>query len=147
MLARGIVGYGPIESLDPATGLVVVLGQTFRFGGTPDQMKLLRDRIAVGETIIAAVTGAVDSKGALRAQTMSLSDRQYVPGSTIVMVVGKVRAVDASLGTIAVGSLQVDYSAALAAGNVQFVQGQMVAIIGVQSAQGMPLTASSIKAL
>ena len=147
MLARGVVAYGPIESLDPAKGLVVVLGQTFRFGGTADQMTLLKDRIAIGETILATVSGTVDSRGALRVKAMSLSDRQYVPGSTSVMVVGKVRTVDASLGAIAIGSLQVDYSAALAAGNIQFVQGQMVAIIGVQTAQGMPLTASSIKAL
>jgi hypothetical protein len=110
-------------------------------------MKVLRDRVAIGETILATVSGAVDSKGALRVNAMSLPDLQYVSGSTNVMVVGKVRAVDAGLGTIVIGSLQVDYSAALAAGNMQFALGQMVAIIGVQSAHGMRLTASSIKAL
>jgi hypothetical protein len=93
------------------------------------------------------VTGAFDSKGALKAKAMSLSGRQYVPGSTDVMVVGKVRTVDASLGIITIGSLAVDYSAALAAGAIQFAPGQIVAIFGVQSAPKAPLIASSIKTL
>ena len=147
MLARGTVAHGPIESLDPAKGLIVVLGQTFRFGGTAAQMKLIGDRISTGETILVSVTGAVDSKGSLRVKGMSLSARQYVPGATDVMVVGKVRTVDASLGIMTVGSLRVDYAAALASGAMQFSPGQMVAIFGVQSAPRMPLIASSIKTL
>jgi hypothetical protein len=110
-------------------------------------MKLLMDRIAIGESILATVTGAIDSKGSLRVKAMSLSGRQYVPGSTDVMLVGRVRTVNASLGTITVGSVQINYSAALAAGSLQFAPGQMVAIVGFQSAQGMPLIASSIKTL
>ena len=147
MLASGLVAQGPVESLDPTKSLVVVLGQTFRFGGTAEQMKLLRDRIAAGETILAAVNGAVDSTGAVRVKAMSLSSRQYVPGSTGVMIVGKVQSVDASRGSMTVGKLQVDYSAALAAGVIQLTPGQMVAMIGVQSASDMPLIVSSIKAL
>ena len=147
MLASGIVAQGPIESLDPTKSLVVVLGQTFRFGGTAEQMKLLRDRIAAGEAIIAAVNGAVDGTGAIRVKAMSLSGRQYVPGSTSVMIVGKVQSVDASRGSMTVGKLQVDYSAALAAGVIQLTPGQLVAIVGVQSASDMPLIVYSIKPL
>jgi hypothetical protein len=147
MLARGVIAHGPIDSLDVAQGRVVLLGKVYRFGGSVAQMEALSSRLASGETVLATVTGAPDHTGAMKATALSLSNSQYVPGSTEIMLVGRVRTVEASVGTMSVGGLRVDYSAVLATADVQLAPGQVIAVIGVRSAPDLPLVASSVKVL
>ena len=145
MLARGVIVHGPVDSLDQTHGRISVLGQSFKFGGTKAQMSSLANRIATGEVIVATVTGAPDQAGTPRAQTLSLSTGLYVPGSTPVMIVGKVRSVDTGVGAITVGRSRIDYSAVLTAGTANLSPGQIVAVIGVRSAPDLPLVAASLK--
>jgi len=147
MLAHGIIARGPIEALDQAKGRVVLLGKAFSFGGSVAQMKALGARLASGESILATVTGAPAQNGVIKATTLSLSNGTYVPGTTEVMIVGTVKTVEEGIGAISIDGLRIDYSAILASGGVQFVPGQLVAVLGVRSAPNMPLIASAIKAL
>jgi len=78
---------------------------------------------------------------------MTLSTAQYVPGASKVLLVGTIAQVNSAVGTLALGGLSVDYSAALAAGSERIVAGQTIAVIGVQSAPNMPLVASAIQIL
>ena len=147
MLSRGVIAHGPIDSLDAERGQVVLLGKAYQFGGSVEQMEALSSRLAGGENVLATVTGAPDHTGAMKATALSLSNSQYVPGSTEVMVVGKVKTVQASVATMIIGGLRIDYAAVLATANVQFAPGQVIAVIGVRSAPNMPLVASSVKVL
>jgi hypothetical protein len=78
---------------------------------------------------------------------MSLRTDQYVPGSSSVFVVGKVSVLNSSVGSLNIGGLKVDYSALLSSGSMQIREGQIVAVMGVQSAPNMPIFASAIRKL
>jgi hypothetical protein len=101
--------------------------------------------MAGGSVVLATITGKVSRKGGTPlAESMAFSDEIYVPGSTQVQVLGKVRQVSPELGTFKVGGLTVDYTALLAQGTIAVKQGQIVAISGLQSGKGLPLQAVAI---
>ena len=147
MLARGVIAHGPIDSVDATKGRLVVLGKTLRFGGSVSQINALANRLATGEVILATVTGSRDKKGTLQSTSILLSDGPFVPGSTDVMIVGPIKAVESATGTIILNGLRIDYSALLSSGQMEFRPGQVVAAIGVRVAPNMPLIASTIKVL
>ena len=62
------------------------------------------------------VGGSIVSPGWLYADSISVSDKAYVPGATKVFVSGMLSAVDVSSGTARMGGLTIDYTASLASG-------------------------------
>jgi hypothetical protein len=62
-------------------------------------------------------------------------------------VVGKVTAHDATVGSIEIGDLTIDYSASLATRAVTVSIGQLIGVRGVQTGKNMPLQASELVVL
>ena len=146
-LSAGVVIHGPIESIDLAKGRIQVLGQTYQSQAGSAALEALAEQLSTGSTVLVTVTGKVNQTGAPRATSMRSSTEQYVPGSTVVQVVGKVSKVNPELGTFKIGDLNVDYSSLLAQGELTIRKGQVIAVAGVQSSNALPLQALVVAAL
>jgi hypothetical protein len=144
-VAKGIVAYGPIESVDVAKGQIRVLGQTYGAGSNTASLAALADHIASGYTVVAKVVGKPNKQGTAKASNLLLTSDTYTPGATSVLVSGTISRVSAETAQFTVGKLVVDYSGLLADGLVEVVPGQSVGISGVQVASGSALQAHAIK--
>ena len=145
LVANGTIALGPIESVDSARGLINVLGRSYRAGGTKAQLDAISTHLGSGQLITATVLGSKDRNGKLKPRSLALQPDVYVPGSSPVMLIDKVRRTDSLAATLEVGSISVDYSGLLADGLFTIPVGSTVAIVGVQSSVGSPLVALAIK--
>ena len=148
-IARGLIVHGPIDNVNVANGIVSVAGQPFAAHLRVDGLRQLNDRLLSGEAILASVFGSITADGQLSPRSMVLSHETYVPGTTSVVVVGKVRMVDSRVGRFTLGNLVVDHASALSSAECSRVitAGARVALIGVMHAADSPLVASQIESL
>jgi len=128
--AAEVEAVGPIEAVQSRTSTVVVLGQSFvstrAITGRDGRLGALK----VGDYV--AISGAV-VKGALVAKSIVALDVAYVPGSSKVLYRGPIDQYSASFGNLQVGSLQISLSQILSDGQVAFVNGDVVNIVGIQA--------------
>jgi hypothetical protein len=118
---------GPIEAigLGSETAAVVVVGQTFIT--TLDMASALRE----GDYVAATQTDDGD------VATLYVLDTPYVPGASLVTVIGPVDEVDPTTAVLSIGEARLDYSAQLVV-DPQYapIAGQIVEATGIQPVPG-----------
>ena len=124
---------GPVESVNAAHTVAVVLGQKVLIGSAA--------AVAVGDTV--AVYGAVLGDGGLNA-TKVVVEGAYVPGATPVFVSGTVQQVQPSIGRAVVSGITVDLTALMSTGAVTPAVGSKVEISGTQPVNNGLLVAAGI---
>jgi len=96
-------------------------------------------------SVVAAVWGKLNANGVLKPDRLILSEVQYVPGATKVLVSGRITAVDTATARFALGRLVVDYSRLLSTGEINFAVGDLVGIKGIQAGTDSVLIADDLK--
>jgi hypothetical protein len=96
---------------------------------------------------LVSVAGSVNSKGQVRAESVSLMPADYVSGVTQVMIVGRVTAVDASVGKARIGGLSVDYTGVLATQQVSIAAGSLIAVAGTQAGPRYAIQAEKVQVI
>ena len=124
---------GPVESVNAAHTVAVVLGQKVLIGAEAS--------VAVGNTV--AVYGEVLGDGGLNA-TKLVVEGAYVPGATPVFVSGTVQQVQPSIGRAVVSGITVDLTALMSTGAVTPAVGSKVEISGTQPVNSGLLVADGI---
>jgi hypothetical protein len=99
---------GPVANIALESGSsIVVLGQHIELTGST----LVKGIVTEGAYV--AIFAEMNGAGELSATKVAVLDEAYVPGSSEVIVTGTVDAVNESIGTASISSLDVDYNAAL----------------------------------
>jgi hypothetical protein len=127
---ESIVLTGPIDSIDRLNGVFGSMGQVVM--ASQDVLT----RLSVGDFV--AVGGSVVASGWLYADVVSISDTQYVPGSTDVFVTGLLSSINRLDGTAQMGGLTIDYTPSL--GSVTAPSGLMWSFAGTRSSLGGVMT-------
>jgi hypothetical protein len=135
---------GPIDSLNPATNSLVVLGQivsvddTTQFGETPFSA------LVVGN--IVELSGFVDANGVLRATRIDRTHDAFVPGIEIE-ITGTIADLDDANQTFTLNRLTVDFSMAqlLNLSGNQLVNGQVVEVTSAQNVVAGVLVADRVE--
>ena len=106
--AHSLLLRGPVDAIDQANSRISVLGQWIHV--PPSEINSLPNEIV-------AIKGALDATGHYRAASVATvsSATQYVPGATTLFIMGRISSIDYAMGTLKIGSLTVDYTAALGA--------------------------------
>jgi hypothetical protein len=136
---------GPIDSIDPVTNSLIVLGQivhvdaTTQFGDTPFSA------LVAGN--IVAVSGFADAEGELRATRVDKTQDAFTPG-TELEVEGTVSKLDETQQTFMLNTLQVDFSTAqlINLPEDQPRNGQVVVVKSAQDVVDGVLFADSVEA-
>ena len=117
---------GPIENIDAASSRILVLGQWLPV--TASQIASSK----VGQFV--AVYGSLTSSGKyVISALLHIDSIRYVPGATNVFIKGLVSSADRSAGSLRIGALSVDYTAALSQrGDLVISKGEEVALRGWQ---------------
>src|SRR6185437_3400799 len=117
---------GVVET-SAASGLVVS-GQTVRLTTSALQAAL------PAKGALVAVYGSLLADGTISASQVSEVGQAYVPGATTLYIRGVVKSVNASVGRAQVGSLSIDYTAALyESSDAGIKPGSVVEFSGLQS--------------
>jgi hypothetical protein len=130
---------GPVASIDPNAGSLVVLGQTITcdaatvFGNVSSATRLNRSDMVV-------IHGLTDAAGTITATRVEKLGELFVPDVTPLKVRGTVSSVGEA--TFTIGSLTVQTAGALPGG---VVEGAVVQVKGTASDPESPLTARRIK--
>jgi hypothetical protein len=135
---------GPIESLDPATNSLVVLGKSVLVDNRTRFGVAQLNALVVGNVV--EVSGFEDADGALRATRVDKLQDAFTPG-TEIEVEGTVTNLDAAHQTFTLSMLQVDFSAAqlisLPAGQLR--NGQVVSVKSSRDIADGVLVADSVE--
>jgi hypothetical protein len=135
---------GPIDSINPATNSLVVLGQivvvgdTTQFGDTPF------NALDVGN--IVELSGFVDTNGVLRATRVDRTQDAFIPGIEIETS-GTIANLDVAIQIFTLNMLTVDFSAAQLInlpGN-QLLNGQVVEVTSSQNVVNGVLVADRVE--
>jgi hypothetical protein len=127
------------------SGRVTILGQTYQAPAGNAALQSMADQLSSGATVVAAVSGAKDTRGEVHAASFKATGISYAPGATNVLVVGRVTSSQTTTGTFAIGKLTVDYTSLLSTVSIQPRAGQTVAVVGVQSSAGSALQALQVR--
>ncbi len=115
--------------------------------------------MAVGQTVMASqamlasmsvgdfvsVNGSVVSSGWLYADSISVNNGIYVPGSTHVFVMGIPSKIDRVLGQAQLGELTIDYTAAMSGGAIP--SGLSLSFSGIQPVSRGLLVSDAVSAV
>ncbi len=143
---------GQIERIDRRNKLVVVLGQTYAIASmsriTIDGLAIASQGakgiklVRVGDYV--ALAGSEVSSGTAVASRIAILAPDYVDGSSSTYVRGQVTWLDPAVGLLTVGSLQVDYTFALASFDAtQLSVGDSVELLGIRPTSSGPMLAFS----
>ena len=135
---RRLLHLAPVDSVDTRANLIRTLGKTFR---VPDA-KAIADRLAAGENLLAAVDGKLDADGKITESTLRLMANSYLAGASKLLLVGRVASVDTRVGSLKIGAVTVDITAAEGARAPK--PGELVAIVGTQPIRGGVMLAERI---
>ena len=124
---------GPVESVNSAHTMAVVLGQKVLLG--------TNSSVTVGSTV--AVYGEVLGDGSLNGTKLEV-EGAYVPGATPVYVSGTVQKVQPSIGRAVVSGITVDLTAIMSSGAMTPAVGSTVEISGTQPVNNGLLVADGI---
>ena len=128
---------GAIDCVDLRAGSFTALGQTIQLAGA----HVVNVGASASDSTPAAmrpgqsvwIDAEVTASGA-KVHVVYLMDEQYVPGSTSAFVAGRVSHVSRT-GTLRIGTLVVDFTAALADGALSVSAGDWVQLVGTQPAE------------
>ncbi len=115
---------GPVDAVDAANSRISVLGQWINVPSS---------EISAFPNEIVAISGTLVATGKYKAASVALlsSVTQYVPGATSLFITGRINSIDYAMGTLKIGSLTVDYTAALGSLPVsQLAVGAVVSFTG-----------------
>ncbi|HTT44377.1 MAG TPA: hypothetical protein VMG33_14985 [Steroidobacteraceae bacterium] len=112
---------GPIESVDPATRTVMVLGQRILLSNVGS--------LNVGNTL--AVYGFSRTDGSIQG-SVARDQGAYVAGATPIFLAGTVQSADALTGHVIVNGVKVDLTPAMVSGQVSPAIGSKLAVQGIQ---------------
>ena len=124
--------WGPIESVDPVKKTVVVLGQRLKANAANAFLHDLQTDLRTGNVCSVAVSGRLKPNGQLDSATMRILDKPYAAGSDLVFITGRISSVDMSLGKVAIGKVEIDYSQLLSAGILHVDVGDLLVVAGTQ---------------
>jgi hypothetical protein len=80
----------------------------------------------------------------LQRASATVTEGQYVPGVTKVVVSGKISSIDTTVATAVVNGVTVDYSAALAGRIPKLSIGNVVTFVGTLPQAGQRMLASTV---
>ena len=136
MVAAGIEGsdrslavLGVVEAGTSST--VTVLGQTVRLTASTKFTSQSGSSLTKGSLV--AVYGTINADGTISASQINGLAQQYVAGSTPLYVRGIVKSGNASVATVKVGNLSIDYSSSLYSGSSTLAAGSVAEFSGLQS--------------
>ncbi len=120
--------YGKIDRVQASSGTIEILGQTLQLPLDVGQI----NESSVGQ--IVAVYGFVSPDGAYRVLAFrKLATTEYVPGTTRIVLTGRLSMIDKTLAVARVGSQVVHFSDALHTLNLdELAIGNVVSFRGVQ---------------
>jgi hypothetical protein len=125
---------GPLEARSADSRQITVLGQTYLIDGktvfTLGSKRL--NGVSGGRVLAVGSWISVESAGARIATLVSVSGSQYVSGASPVFVSGRIEQVASDLGTIRLGGLTIDASAALFGSSAGLRVGSFVEVSGTQ---------------
>jgi hypothetical protein len=128
---------GPVDSANLSASSVTVFGRDFRLPS--DRARSIHDALAGGQTVVLAISGKLGRKGELLLAKATIDQEQYAAGSSQVILSGRVRALDLSIGKAVIGKQVVDLTPAVSsfvkAGDVVVVVGTQPSLKGAISAQ------------
>jgi hypothetical protein len=142
---------GPIDSLDPTTNSLVVLGQTVLINATTQFGDTPLSELVVGN--IVELSGFPDADGVLRATRVEKTQDAFTPGTTLETE-GIIINLDNENQTFMLNTLLVDFSAAqlinvpgnqLSTGQVVEVKSSQNVIVGVLLADSVEVKAVGIR--
>jgi len=116
-----LIVIGPVEAVRPAESTISVLGQLFA-------LPLSLSTTSVGDLV--AVRGSVKSDGTYVVTHLTNLGSVYVDGATELFLKGTVKSVDTTAGTLRIGSLSINYTAALPSLTVESIETGKVAAFG-----------------
>lgn len=96
--SMGLLLSGPVESVEPAAGIITLLGQQLEVD--PDSL------IGLAPGRVLTVMGCAVDRG-----VVIDTDEQFVSGATETMFIGDVVYSDSTIGRIVVGNIEIDYTA------------------------------------
>ena len=128
-----LVLIGPVNAVNPATGVAIVLGQKVFTSAAAE--------LTVGDTVF--VIGDINSDGSISAKAIQDAG-VYVPGSTQILLTGVVQKVDNSVGRVTVGGVSVDVTPLMATQSVSLTKGSTVQVAGTQPVNGGLVLANGI---
>ena len=115
---------GPIQAIDAASSRILVLGQWIPASATQLAASSVGQVVAVYGSLAASGNYVVSA-------LLHINSIRYVPGATSVFIKGVISSVDPSTGTLRIGPLSVDYTAALSQGSNPLIsKGEAVAFRG-----------------
>jgi hypothetical protein len=144
--AQSIVAVGPVEQVSSDGQSLVVLGQRIALSGS-SQIFLNGKKLVSARARELLIPGKLVSVESQELQTGLLGSRvdllagTYVPGATSVRIIGRVTKVEASVGRLWIGALEVDYTSVLFDPSVEAIVGSLVEAIGTR-----PNTSGSVVA-
>jgi hypothetical protein len=137
---RNALAVGPVETVDRSSKTFRILGQSYKAVGSIDSFAALAD-----SQQLVAVIGDEKSVGGLSPKAVLKLNETYVPGSTKVMLKGKVGSVNAAMGTLMIGRQVIDFTSVLSSTGVTPVAGEVIAVVGIQPVSGGLILASEIR--
>ena len=132
---------GPVERVNLSTNSVTIFGRDFRLA--PDRTRLIHDGLAGGQSVVLTISGELGRAGKFHLREARIDQEQYVAGSSQVILAGRVRSADSSVGKVVIGRQVVDLTTtqttvggpSVKAGDVIVVVGTQPSLTGTISAQ------------
>jgi hypothetical protein len=131
--ATALVLVGPVEAVNAATSVAIVLGQKVLAPSASD--------LVVGDTVF--VVGELNPDGSIFAEGIQDAGL-YVPGATQVLLTGVVQKVDSAVGRVTVGGVSIDLTTIGTNQSLTLSKGSTVQIAGTQPVNGGLVLANGI---
>ena len=129
----GTLAIGPVEQVNAKSSTLVVLGQTYHLGASA-QIRVAGSAATLGSVTpgtLVVVEGTESARGAVDVHDVVTLAQLNVPGATKLLVTGVVSTVS-NVGTIRIGTLNVDISSTLTSDAQTASTGELVQVVGTQ---------------
>ena len=122
---------GPVERVNLSANSVTIFGRDFRLA--PDRTRQIHDGLAGGQSIVHTISGELGRAGKFHLREARIDQEQYVAGSSQVILAGRVRSADSSVGKVVIGRQVVDLrTTQTAAGGPSVKAGDVIVVVGTQ---------------
>jgi hypothetical protein len=143
--APGTIAFGPIESVDVDAGQLTILGQVFQSNASHVFLDQLSAELRTGQFRLASVVNRIEPDNGTSKTELQVVSSSYIPGSTPVLVAGRVSAARSSIARFKLGKLAVDYSALMSSSEFNVSPGDFVVVAGTTYGIGSVLSASALR--
>jgi len=122
---------GPVERVNLSANSVTIFGRDFRLA--PDRTRLIHDGLAGGQSVVLTISGELGRAGKLHLREARIDQEQYVAGSSQVILAGRVRSADSSVGKVVIGRQVVDLTTTqTTVGGPSVKAGDVIVVVGTQ---------------